>query len=43
MLFFHEVPYNLWVSVTESDVKNEGLVTAHSNAAVPLFLMLFFI
>ena len=39
-VMFHAVPYNLWGSVTERDVKNEGL-TAHANATVPPFLILF--
>ena len=40
-VMFHALPYNLWGSVTERDVKNEGLMTAHSNAAVPPFLIIF--
>jgi hypothetical protein len=40
-VIFYEVPYNLWGSVTERDVKNEGLMTTHSNAAIPPFLILF--
>jgi hypothetical protein len=39
-VIFHEAPYNLWGSVMESDVKNEGLMTTHSNAAVPLYGLL---
>jgi hypothetical protein len=40
-VMFHAVPYNLWGSVTERDVKNEGLMTAHANATVRPFLILF--